>query len=132
MDVSLGTVVDRLELEPCPGGTTIIVDEDSDVDVEAGWEPLVKALVALKGAELPFPEEVAVWLDTLAVVDRLELEPCPGGMTMGMDVVSVSVIVEVGELLLDPPVVLKPVELPDCVEADGDGAGMPGGGVSDE
>lgn len=131
MDVSLGTVVDRLVLESCPGGTTIMVDEGSDVDVEAVWEPLVKSLVALEGVELPFPEEVAVWLDTLAVVDRLELEPCPGGMTMGMDVVSVSVIVEVGELL-DPLVVLKPVELPYCVESDGDGAGMPGRGVSVE
>lgn len=82
--VWLDFVGDRLELELCPGGSTIVT-----VDVQA-----------LEG-----------WLDVVA--DRLKLEPCPGGRTTVVVVGEGSApeLAEDGALLLRP-LVLEAIELP--------------------
>lgn len=84
LDVWLDIVGEKLELELCPGGTTVV-----SVDVQA----------------------LDVWLDV--VVDRLKLGLCPGGMTIVVVVGEGSAVkvVEDGALLLRL-LVLEAVELP--------------------
>lgn len=84
LDAWLDIVGERLELELCPGGTTVV-----SVDVQA----------------------LDVWLDV--VVDRLKLGLCPGGMTIVVVVgEGTTVKVEEDGALLLRPLVLETDEFP--------------------
>ncbi|KAI7776908.1 hypothetical protein LA080_004335 [Diaporthe eres] len=100
--VWLDFVGDRLELELCPGGSTIV---SVDVQVLDGWLDLV--------------------------VGRLKLEPWPGGRTTVVVVSEGSApeLAEDGALLLRP-LVLEAIELPKGVEGDAGDVGMPDEDVS--
>lgn len=50
--------LDRLKLELCPGGMTMVVGEGCVVDAVEDWELLLDPLVVLKADELPGCVEV--------------------------------------------------------------------------
>lgn len=82
LDVWFDMVGDRLELELCPGGMTVVVfvDDGSAVDVLEDWALLLSPLVVLKTVEFPYggerdpAEEVSVGGRPLKVGEENEVK----------------------------------------------------------
>lgn len=82
LEVWFDMVGDRLELELCQGGMTIVVfvDDGSTIDVLEDWALLLSPLVVLKTVEFPYggerdpAEEVSVGGRTLKVGGEDELK----------------------------------------------------------
>ena len=94
--------------------------------LELGRETELDRVVSVVSVE---DSALDVWLDKVTV--KLELELCPDGMMIVVAEDSVVNVVEDWEMLLSPLVVVKTVEIPECVEVSTDDD-MPGGEVSVE